>query len=416
MTESVTPATKATPGAAGIGADVEASAGARIPLRHVLMLGGLSALGALSTDMYLPALPAMSQELGATMPQTQMTLSAGILGLALGQVVAGPGSDALGRRRPLLIGLLLYTLASLLCIIAPSIELLTLLRFVQGVAGAAGIAIALAIVSDLYTGTSQARLFALLMQVSGLAPIVAPIIGSQLLRFTSWHGIFIALALIGVMLLIATALGLRESLPAGRRQQGGIAATLQIFRTLLTERSFLGYALASGLAFAAGITYISVSPFILQNIYGVSAQMLGMLFGLNALGIVAMAQVSARLAGRVSPYRLLGWGAAAIALGGIGLLLAAASGVGLIGILPALFVVVSSLGLIAPSATTLALSNTQAAGSAAALLGVLQLLIGAVAAPLIGIGGTESILPMAVAIAGFGVATAVVFRVFCREE
>src|SRR4051812_31041032 len=175
------------------------------PLRalHVLILGGLSALGPLSTDMYLPALPALSRELGATMSQTQLTLSTGILGLSLGQVIAGPGSDALGRRRPLLIGVAAFALASLLCIIAPSIAVLTVLRFIQGVAGAAGIAIALAIVSDLYVGSVQARVFSLLTLVSGLAPIIAPVIGSQLLALTSWRGIFLLLGLIGVLLLPA---------------------------------------------------------------------------------------------------------------------------------------------------------------------------------------------------------------------
>ena len=165
--------------------------------------------------MYLPALPALSGELGATMAQTQLTLSAGILGLALGQVIAGPSSDALGRRRPLLIGMAAFALASLLCIIAPSVAALTVLRFVQGVAGAAGIAIALAIVSDLYAGSIQARVFSLLMLVSGLAPIIAPVIGSQLLAFTSWHGIFVSLALIGIVLLLAVTFGLGETLPVG---------------------------------------------------------------------------------------------------------------------------------------------------------------------------------------------------------
>jgi MFS transporter, DHA1 family, multidrug resistance protein len=381
---------------------------------HVLILGGLSAIGPLSTDMYLPALPMLSRELGASMAQTQLTLSAGILGLALGQVIAGPSSDALGRRRPLLIGLAIFALASLLCIVAPSVAVLTVLRFVQGVAGAAGIAIALAIVSDLYTGVAQARVFSLLMLVSGLAPIVAPVVGSQLLTFTSWRGIFVALALIGAVLLLATSFGLGETLPAGRRQSGGIAASGRALRDLLADRRFLGYALASGLAFAAGIVYISVSPFILQNIYGISPQQLGILFGINALGLVIMAQIGGRLVGRVPPHTLLAYGVTAIAIGGTALLVVVLSGIGLVGVLPSLFLIVASLGLIAPNATALALTGTQAAGSAAALLGVLQFSIGAVAAPLVGMGGTMTAVPMAAAIAAFGVATLVTFLGFCR--
>jgi MFS transporter, DHA1 family, multidrug resistance protein len=386
------------------------------PIRalHVLILGGLSALGPLSTDMYLPALPALSTELGATMSQTQLTLSAGILGLALGQVIAGPSSDALGRRRPLLVGVAAFALASLLCIIAPSAAALTLLRFVQGVAGAAGIAIALAVVSDRYVGVAQARFLSLLMMVSGLAPIVAPILGSQLLRLSSWRGIFVTLALIGAVLLLAVTFGLGETLPAGRRQSGGIAASLRAFRDLLTNRRFVGYALSSGLAFAAGIVYISVSPFILQNIYGVAPQLLGIVFGVNALGLVIMAQIGGRLVDRVSSQTLLNWGVAAIAIGAMTLLVVVLIGVGLVGVLPSLFVIVASLGLIAPNATTLALANTRAAGSAAALLGVLQFTIGAVAAPLVGLGGTATAVPMAAAIAAFGIATLIALIVLCR--
>jgi len=381
---------------------------------HVLILGGLSALGPLSTDMYLPALPALSRELGATMSQTQLTLSAGILGLSLGQVIAGPSSDALGRRRPLLIGVAAFALASLLCIIAPSIAALTLLRFVQGVAGAAGIAIALAIVSDLYAGSVQTRVFALLMLVSGLAPIFAPVIGSQLLAFTSWRGIFVTLALIGIGLLLAVAFGLSETLPPARRQSGGLAASLRAFHYLLLDRQFVGYAFASGFAFAAGIVYISVSPFILQNIFGVSPQQIGIVFGINALGLVIMAQVGGQLVGRVSSQTLLAWGLAALAIGATALLAVVLGGIGLVGILPALFVVIASLGLIAPNATTLALADTHTAGSAAALLGVVQFSIGAIAAPLVGLAGTATAVPMAAVIAAFGILALVTFSVFCQ--
>lgn len=386
----------------------------RIRASHVLILGGLSAFGPLSTDMYLPSLPALSHDLSSTVSQAQMTLSAGILGLALGQILAGPISDALGRRRPLLIGIAAFILASLLCIVAPSITILTILRFIQGTAGAAGIVIALAIVRDLYSGNTMARFLSLLMLVNGLAPIVAPIIGSQLLRFTSWHGVFVTLALIGVVLLSASAFGLHETLPTANRQRGGIFATFGAFRDLITDRRFVGYALSSGFAFAACITYISVSPFILQNIYGLSPQIFGLLFGLNALGIVIVGQINGRLVGRVSSQRLLTWGIAGIALGSISLLIVVLSGIGLVGVLPSLFVLVSSMGFIMPNAATLALSTTRAAGSASALLGVLQLIIGPIAAPLVGLGGTSSALPMAIGIATFGIVTLLTFIVLCR--
>jgi DHA1 family bicyclomycin/chloramphenicol resistance-like MFS transporter len=386
----------------------------RIKLIHVLILGGLNAFGPLSTDMYLPSLPAISRDLGATMAQTQITLSACILGLALGQVIAGPISDAIGRRRPLLIGIVAYVLASLLCVFAPSVTMLTILRFIQGFAGAAGLAIALATASDLYSGVVLARCFALLMLVQGISPIVAPVVGSQLLVITSWHGVFITLALIGVVMLLASAFWLGETLPASRRQSGGLAATLGAFRELLLDRRFIGYALSSGFAFAACIVYISVSPFVLQNIYGVSPQIFGILFGANALGLVIMSQVSGRLVGRIAPQKLLAWGMAAIAIGGIALLVVVLSGIGLVGVLVSAFVITGSLGFIMPNITTLALSDTKAAGSASALLGVLQLSLGAITAPLVGLAGTASALPMAAVMAAFALATLVAFLVLSR--
>lgn len=388
----------------------------RIRAGHVLLLGGLGALGPLANDMYVPSLPALSHDLGASASQAQLTLSGFILGLALGQVIAGPISDSHGRRWPLLIGLAVYALTSFLCIITPSIGLLILLRFVQGVAGATGVALALAMVSDLYAGLTQARFFSLLMQINGLAPMIAPIIGSQLLRVTSWRGVFFALMLAGAVLLLTSAFGLGETLPASRRQRGGISASLQAFQELLSDRRFVGYTLSCGFAFTACIIYISVSPFILQNIYGVSPQLLGILFGINALGIVIMAQVNGKLVGRVSSERLLTGGYIMLLLGGMLLLVATLTGMGPVGILPSFFLLASSLGLIMPNATTLALANTKTAGSASALLGVLQLGIGAVVAPLVGLAGTTTVLPMTVAIAIFSTATLLTFIVLCRSR
>ena len=387
-----------------------------IRMRHVLILGGLTALGPLSTDMYLPSLPSVSHDLGATMSLTQITLTACILGLALGQVVAGPMSDARGRRWPLLTGIAVFALTSLLCLIAPNITVLTILRFVQGLAGAAGIVMALAIARDLYSGATLARGISLLMTVNFLAPIVAPVLGGQLLRFASWHGVFITLTGVGVVFLLASAFGLRETLPPDRRQRGGIAATVRAFRALLVDRRFTGYALTSSFAFAAGIVYISVSPFILEAIYGLSPQIFGLMFGINAVGLAIMAQIGARLAGRVSPRTLLAWGVAAIAIAATTLLVMALGGIGLPGILPSLFVLTASLGFIAPNAAALALANVDigAAGSASALLGVLQFSIGAVVAPLVGVGGNATAVPMAATIAAFGIAALVTFLVFCR--
>ena len=234
-----------------------------IRLFTILILGGLNVLGPLSVDTYLPALPTISHEFGATISQTQITLSACILGMALGSIFAGPISDALGRRRPLLIGLAVYVFVSLLCIIAPSVAALTLLRFVQGMAGITGIVISLAIARDLYSGIALARCLSLLTTIQAIGPIVAPVLGSLLLTFTSWQGIFVALALISAALLVAS-LSLPETLPAGSRSAGGIPATLVAFRELLTDRRFVGYALSGGLVLGGAFVYISGAPFILR--------------------------------------------------------------------------------------------------------------------------------------------------------
>src|SRR6266487_1606822 len=363
----------------------------------VFILGALTAFGPFSIDMYLPALPSLSRDFGTGAAQTQLTLSACLLGLALGQVIAGPISDALGRRRPLLVGL-------------------AALRFIQGFAGAAGIVIARAIVRDLHSGAAAARFFSLLMLVNGLAPILAPIFGGLLLRYTSWRGIFIVLAIIGTLLLLATATGLGETLPPDRRQSGGVRATITTFRQLLADRSYMGYALSCGLAFAAMFAYISGSPFVLQDIYGISPQLFSVIFGMNALGLVIAGQVNGRLVGRVAPARLLVVGLIANATGGMALLsVVTIGGIGLVGILPSLFVVVASLGFVLPNATALALQDhPRIAGSASALLGVLQFSIGAAAAPLVGAFGARTALPMSVVIATLGCSALLAFMLLVR--
>ena len=384
--------------------------------RLLLTLGVLSAFGPLSIDMYLPALPALGRDLRASAAQTQLTLSACLLGLALGQLLAGPLSDALGRRRPLLVGVAAYTAASLLCVVAPSVGALILLRFVQGLAGAAGIVIARAIVRDLHAGLAAARYFSLLMLVNGMAPILAPILGGQLLRLTSWRGVFVALAVIGALLLLAVATGLRETLPRADRHTGGLPATLGTFRQLAADRLFAAYALSSGLAFAAMFAYISGSPFVLEGHYGVSPQLFSLIFAANALGLVAASGLNGRLVGRVPLRRLLLGGLAGTALGGMALLTAVLAGTGPAGVLPSHFVVVASQGIVLPNATTLALSgHPRTAGSASALLGVLQYAIGAAAAPLVGLGGTATALPMGTVIAALGTTALATFALLGRH-
>ncbi|MCW3024389.1 MAG: drug resistance transporter, Bcr/CflA subfamily [Conexibacter sp.] len=383
-----------------------------VPARPLLVgvLGSLSAFGPLSIDMYLPALPAMADDLHAAPSLVQLTLTACLLGLAAGQLVGGPISDARGRRGPLLAGLAVYVVASALCALAPSVGVLIALRFVQGAAGSFGIVIGRAVVRDLHEGREAARLFAALILVNGVAPILAPVIGAGILHVTSWRGVFAVLAVIGAGLLVVVAAVLGETLPAADRHAGGLRATLRTFRELLGDRGFVGCVLSAGLAFAAMFAYISGSPFVLQDVYGASPAVFAVLFGINGLGIVLAGRLSSRLSERYDPAALLGAGLSATATGGVGLLLAILTGVGLAGVLPALLVTVASIGIIVPNAAALALGGHRSrAGSASGLLGLAQFALGAFAAPLVGLAGKGTAVPMGIVIAVLGVAALATF-------
>ncbi|MGE5516567.1 MAG: Bcr/CflA family multidrug efflux MFS transporter [Bacteroidota bacterium] len=374
-------------------------------LRFVLCLGAITALGPLSIDMYLPALPHLAADLAASPSLAQASLSACILGLALGQLLVGPMSDAVGRRRPLFVGLAVYALMSVLCALAPTAPLLVAARFAQGLAGSAALVIATAVARDLYHGPAAARFFSTLMLVMGLAPILAPILGAQVLRVMSWHGIFVVLAGAGVALLAVAAKMLPETLPIERRHTGGLQQALGAFAAVLRDRCFAGNAGIAGLAFAAMFAYIAGSPFVLQKIYGVSAQDFALVFGANALGLIGLSQVNGRLVHRLGPQRLMGIGLAGLAIGALFLQTAVAFGFGLWPVLGGLFVVVASQGLIAPNASAMALTNHgRHAGSASALLGTLRFLVGAVAAPMVGLAGESTALPMAgvIVVCGLG--------------
>ncbi|MCG5215017.1 multidrug effflux MFS transporter [Streptosporangium sp. KLBMP 9127] len=382
----------------------------------LLILGALSAIGPLSIDMYLPALPAIAGEMLTGPSQVQLTLTACLIGVSLGQVVAGPLSDVRGRRTPLLLGIAGYAVASFLCAFAPSIGALIALRLFQGFTGGAALVIVRAVVRDLYGGADIARIFATLMLVSGLAPILAPIAGAQLLEFTSWRGVFVALGVAGVLLLGAVLLGVKETLPAERREAGGLRHTVATFWLLLRDRSFMACALAGSFGFAGMFAYISASPFVLQEIYGISPTTYSLIFGVNALGLTVLAQVGGRLAGRVRPERLVLTGLFVSMAGAIALCAAVLTGIGLPLVVAALFVLMCGAGLTLPGTGALALAGQppQVAGSASALLGVLQFALGAVAAPLVGLAGAGTAVPMAVVMAVLAAGALVVFVVLNR--
>lgn len=364
-----------------------------------IVLGSLAAFGPLSIDMYLPALPNIAKDFQSNPSVVQLSLSFFVIGLASGQLFAGPISDISGRRKPLLIGLITYFIASLLCVFSPSIWGLIILRLIQGLAGSAGIVISRAIVRDLYTGSELTKFFALLALVNGLAPILAPVAGAQLLKFVPWQGVFIVLSVIGIVMFFVVLFGLPETLQEEKRSSGGVKNTYHTFLKLILDRRFMGYALAQGLVFAAMFAYISGSPFVVQNIYGASPQMFSLIFAINAIGIMINSQTAGRLAGRIHESKLLAFGLGTSSIGGIVLLLLLLAHAKLIFILIPLFFVVSSVGMVSTAGFSLAM-QTQGnnAGSASALLGVTSLAFGGIVAPLVGIGGGNTAIPMGIVI------------------
>jgi MFS transporter, DHA1 family, multidrug resistance protein len=376
---------------------MHAADAARPPAHTVVVLGLLTMFGPLSLDLYLPALPQLADDLNASASAAQLSITTCLVGLAVGQLVAGPLSDRLGRKRPLMVGLLAYLLASVACALAPSATVLVALRLVQGLAGAAGIVISRAIARDLYSGRALMIFFSRLLLVAGLAPVVAPILGGQLSKIMSWRGIFAVLAGFGAVLLLAGWLGLKETLPPERRIVGGFRRTLHGYNTLLHDRFFVGCALSSGLAGATMFAYIAGSTFVLQRIYGMSPQGFSLVFGCISLGLVAAAQAGARLALVWPLPRVLGLGLAINLLGATALLATVISGLPLAVLIGALVVMVCAVGLIFPTANALAMADyPDLAGTASSLQGLSQFIFGAVAAPLVGIAGDQTALPLGI--------------------
>lgn len=381
------------------------------------VLGALSAFGPLSIDMYLPALPKLTEELHTNTSIAQLSLTACLIGLALGQLLVGPLSDVRGRKKPLLIALILYSVASILCAYSTSIWMLIFLRFIQGATGAAGIVISRASVRDMYSGTELTKFFALLMLVNGAAPILAPIAGGQLLHFVTWRGVFFVLFVIGILMWLAVSFGLKETLPRERRSPGGLKQTFSTFQVIITDRQFMGYAFSQGLVSAAMFGYISGSPFVLQDIFGVSPQMFSIIFAINGVGIIIASQLTGRLAGRVSELKLFIIGISLCAIGGVLLLLVVLLDAGLYAVIPSLFIVVSSVGMVGTTSFSLAMQNqSETAGSASAILGLLPFILGAIVAPLVGLGGSHTAVPMAIVIAGCGIGAVFVYLILNNKK
>jgi MFS transporter, DHA1 family, multidrug resistance protein len=353
-----------------------------------VVLSLLTVFGPISMDLYLPVLPALTGELRAATSTAQLTITACLLGLALGQLLAGPMSDRFGRRRPLLIGVVAYVAVSLLCAATPTVETLVAARFVQGLAGGVGVVIAQAAGRDLYSGGRLIRYYGRLTVLGGLAAVVGPMIGGQLASVTDWRGIFVFLAAVGAAILVACLLVFRETLPAERRAVGGLTQTGRDMRRLLRDRVFVGAVLVTGFVNAALFAYLSGATFVLQDVYGLSPQGYSYAFGLNSLGFMVFGFAAGRASERWSERGTLLAGIAMCLAGAGGLLATAALHLPLVAVVASLFTLVSGVAVTTPPATSLALAGyPDMAGTASSFLGVARFAFGGLAAPLVGLGG-----------------------------
>ena len=346
----------------------------RTPLYLLLILGALTAFGPMSIDMYLPSFTQIAAQLHCSMAAVQLTLAAFLVGLGIGQLLYGPLADRVGRKPPLYGGLLLYVAASIGCALATRIDVLIALRLLQGAGGCAGVVMARAMVRDLFDHQQAARMFSRLMLVMGVAPILAPLLGSYVLQVSSWRGIFWILAGFGLLCLSAARFGLTETLPPAARRQVSIASAMTDYLSLFRDRAFLAYAFAGGLAQAGMFAYIAGSPEVFMNVFHVSPSHFAWIFGGNALSLILASQLNARLLRRHTPEALLAQVNKLTAIAGIALLLAGLSGWGsMFGLWLPLLVYMASLGCVFPNSAAAALRHQgHRAGVAAALLGTLQ--------------------------------------------
>lgn len=365
-----------------------------------LLIGALALLSAvapLAIDMYLPSFPEMANDLGTSATGVQLTLTAFMVGLASGQLVIGPISDSVGRRRPLLLGTLICLLASIGCALAPTIEVLATARFVQGFAGAAGIVLARAIITDISHGPATAKLMSMMMIIGGVMPVLAPLAGGTILQFTSWRGVFWVISALVVAMVLAVIAVVPESLPGTRRHTGGLRALMSNTGRVFGNRTYLCATATYALSFGTLFSYISASPFVLQNVVGLSALHYSVAFGVNSLGIMLASWIASRLADRVDTRRTLGGGLVGLLTASAALLVTVLLGSPAAPVMALMFCVTFSMGLILGNASAIAMQSVAGtAGTGSAFLGAGQFLLAAVVSPLVGLAGDVDALPMTI--------------------
>lgn len=374
--------------------------------RMVVVLGLLVALGPLTIDMYLPALPRIAEDYSVSSSVVQLTLTGTLAGLALGQLVIGPLSDSLGRRKPLMAGIVLHMLASLLCLFAPSIAVLGVARSLQGVGAAATMVVAIAIVGDLFADSAAATVMSRLMLVLGVAPVVAPSLGAAVLLRFSWHWVFAVLVVLAALLLLLAALALPETLQASHRRPLKVRGILATYGELLHDKRFVILVLVAALGMSGLFAYIAGAPFVLQSRHGLDQQAFALVFGAGAVALIGATQFNIVLLRRFTPQTITVWALAASALAGVVFIGLAARGVpGLLAFVLPIWVILAAMGFVIPNAPAVALSrHPDAAGTAAALLGAAQFGLGAAVAPLVGVLGNDELALAAVMTAGSVVA------------
>nr|WP_263314966.1 multidrug effflux MFS transporter [Mammaliicoccus sp. Marseille-Q6498] len=360
----------------------------------IVILGLLTAFGPLSIDMYLPALPEISREFDTSTSNTQLTLTMFMIGLAVGQVFVGPLSDFIGRKKPLMVALIIYAVASILIVFAPNIYVVMALRFIQGFTGGAGAVISRAMSSDLYSGKALTKFLAVLMLVNGVAPILAPVLGGAILAFSTWKTVFILLTLFGAIMFTVSFLKLSETLPEERRSSGRISEILGDFKALLKNPKFLLPLFIQGCTFALLFSYISASPFITQSVYNISPLMFSCMFAFNGLGLILSGQIINKLVDKYDEHSLMRVFGAIQILGVIIVSVTLLNAWPIWLLMIGFFILVSPVSAIGSTGFSIAMANNKGgAGSASSLLGLSQFAFGGVVSPLVGINGEHDVMP-----------------------
>lgn len=384
---------------------------------YVIVLGALTALGPFTIDLYLPAFPQVEADLGVSVAAIQLTLTATTIGFAFGQLLVGPWSDAVGRRLPLILATSLHVLASLGVALAPDITWLMAFRVLQGFGAAAGGVVAMATVRDLFGGYPLVRMLSRLSLVNGLAPIIAPVLGSQLLLVMPWRGLFIVLAAYGVVIVIAASLLIVETLPPARRVDKGHATIRDRYRVLFADRIFVGVALIGGMSFAGLFAYLSASPFLFQGVYGLDPQGYGLLFAMNSIGVVVGVQTSSRLAKSIPPQWILSVSTLVLLGSSVAIIVLDLAGAGFWGTVVPLWFFITACGFGFPIVQALALAHHgKEAGTAASLLGAVNFGLAGLLSPIVGLFGISSAVPMGAVMAATSVVSIVCLWLVVRPS